>query len=77
MRRWLAAALIVLACSVEMADEYEWETEYDPPTTCAECVTDSECEALCGVGPCEVEGESGCWEPLRVYYPDDSHPGRE
>lgn len=34
-----------------------------PPRTCAECTTDSECEALCGVDPCAHEGELGCWMP--------------
>lgn len=63
MRRWLAALAVVLVCCLDYADP---EGEYDPPTTCAECSTDAECDALCGVGPCEVEGEAGCWEQIRV-----------
>lgn len=34
-----------------------------PPETCAECTTDSECEALCKVPACTEEGQAGCWMP--------------
>lgn len=36
----------------------------DAPTTCAECRTDSECEALCDVGPCDEPGQAGCWATI-------------
>jgi hypothetical protein len=70
MRRWIVAVAIVFLCSVEMNEcdptASADSPDYCAPTTCAECTTDAECDALCGVGPCEVEGEAGCWEPMRV-----------
>ncbi len=39
------------------------EDEGCPARTCAECSTDSECDALCGVPACKEEGEAGCWMP--------------
>jgi hypothetical protein len=52
-------------CWVVAADD----EDYDPPTTCAECTTDSECDALCGVKACTAEGQRGCWMP-----DDFNHP---
>lgn len=48
MKRWLLALLVALVCSLELADApAEPEPPPPPPTTCEECETDADCEALC------------------------------
>src|SRR5512147_2807927 len=39
------------------------------PRSCAECRTDSECDALCHVPACKFEGQAGCWQPDDVKNP--------
>jgi hypothetical protein len=63
---------ILLACALLgllSLDFDDFILDDDPPQTCAECTTDSECEALCHVGPCTHEGQLGCWMP-----DDFNHP---
>lgn len=65
---WLALTLAAFLyekdgafCTADMA------RDFDSPCfiaeTCAECTTDSECDALCHVPACTYEGERGCWMP--------------
>lgn len=39
---------------------------WDPPVTCAECVTEEECNEMCDVGPCTKCNETGCWIPAHL-----------
>ncbi len=65
---WLALTLAAMLyekggefCTAEQARDFD--SSCFIPATCAECSTDAECEALCKVPVCNMEGEAGCWMP--------------
>ncbi len=51
------------------ADSRDFDSPCFIPQTCAECTTDSECDALCGVPACTFDGQAGCWTPDDLKHP--------
>jgi hypothetical protein len=48
-------------CTADMSRDFD--SPCFIPQTCAECSTDSECDALCHVPACSAVEQVGCWMP--------------